>query len=93
MWWQQPLRFHPRYVWLLWAIAVLVLASCPLALSDPAIWFYVLDPELLAMFVVIGAQYAGIELGLARLRVRAAGRRVCAALREDGAIGRPADDA
>jgi hypothetical protein len=61
---------HPRWVWLLWASAAAVLAACPMMLSDPAMWMYLLDPELLALLVIVGFQYTRWEAGLLRLRIR-----------------------
>lgn len=73
----------PLGVWLLWAVAVGVLAACPVIISDPGMWPYLFDPELLALVVVIGVQYTRIELGVLRLHARGwcAGRRD----RRDGA--------
>lgn len=61
---------HPLYVWLLWATAAAVLAACPMMLSEPAMWFYLLDPELLALIVIIGVQYTRLEIGILALRMR-----------------------
>ena len=69
-WLRRPFAGHPRWVWLLWAGAAVVLAACPMMLSDPALWMYVLDPELLALLVIVGFQYTRWEAGLLRLRVR-----------------------
>ena len=60
----------PLYVWLLWAAAALLLAACPMLLSDPALWVYLLDPEVLALIVIIGVQYTRWEAGLLCRRVR-----------------------
>ncbi len=67
----------PLGVWLLWAVAVGVLSACPVIISDPGMWPYLLDPELLALVVVVGVQYTRLELGVLRLQVRGwlAGRR------------------
>lgn len=61
----------PLGVWLLWAAAVSVLAACPVIISDPGMWPYLLDPELLALVVVIGVQYTRLEVGVLQLQVRA----------------------
>jgi hypothetical protein len=63
-------RRHTPKVWLLWAIAVLVLAAMPVALVDPAVLMLVLDPELVAL-IALGA------IGMIRggLPVRAQRRR------------------
>ena len=39
-------------------------------LSEPAMWFYLLDPESLALIVIIGVQYTRLEIGILALRVR-----------------------
>ena len=57
--------------WLLWAVAVAVLSACPVIISDPGMWPYLLDPELLALVVVVGLQYTRLELGVLRLQLRA----------------------
>lgn len=62
---------HPRWAWLLWAGAVAVLAACPMTLSDPAMWVYLVDPELLALLVIVGFQYTRWEVGLVRARLAA----------------------
>jgi hypothetical protein len=46
------LRRHPPHVLLLWALGGLVLLGCAVALSDPAILMFALDPELVAMLVL-----------------------------------------
>jgi hypothetical protein len=61
----------PLGVWLLWAAAVGVLATCPVIISDPGMWPYLLDPELLALVVVVGLQYTRIEIGVLRLQALA----------------------
>lgn len=65
----------PMHVWLLWGSAAIVLAACPMLLSDPGMWPYLLDPELLALVVIVGAQYTRIELTLARVRLEGVIRR------------------
>lgn len=60
---------HPIYIWVLWAIAAGVLAACPMMLSDPAMWAYLLDPELLALMVIIGVRYTRWEIELLRARL------------------------
>ena len=55
--------------WLLWAAAVAVLSACPVIISDPGVWPYLLDPELLALVVVVGLQYTRLELGVLRLQL------------------------
>ena len=62
---------QPLGVWLLWAAAVAVLSACPVIISDPGMWPYLLDPELLALVVVVGLQYTRLEAGVLRLQLRA----------------------
>jgi hypothetical protein len=81
----RPLFGKPLFVWLLWAAAVAVLAGCPVIISDPGMWPYLLDPELLALVVIVGAQYTRLEAGVLKLQAQAWWRR-----RRDGASGRPA---
>jgi hypothetical protein len=50
---------------------VAVLTSCPVIISDPGMWPYLLDPELLALVVVIGIRYTRLELDVLRLHMRA----------------------
>lgn len=72
---------HPIYVWVLWAAAALVLAACPMMLSDPAMWPYLLDPELLALVVIIGAHFTVLQIDLLRVRWRAGLRSRVASVR------------
>jgi hypothetical protein len=60
----------PVGVWLLWAAAVTVLACCPVIVSDPGMWPYLFDPELLALVVVVGVRYSRLEAGVLWLRAR-----------------------
>jgi len=62
---------HRLHVWLLWAAAAAVLAACPMMLSEPAMWVYLLDPELLALIVIVGIRYTRLEIALLWLQVRA----------------------
>lgn len=55
---------HSARVWLLWAVAALVLVLTPFALVDPAAWLFVLDPELAAVVVLVGM--AGVRAGALR---------------------------
>jgi hypothetical protein len=43
---------HRPSVWLLWAAGTVLLLSSPLAISDPGVLMFVLDPELLALIAV-----------------------------------------
>jgi hypothetical protein len=67
----RPFARQPLYIWLVWAAAAIVLASCPMLLSDPAMWFYLLDPELLAVIVIIGLRYTRLELSLLSAQIGA----------------------
>lgn len=77
-------RAHPLYVWLLWAGGAAALIGCPMLLSDPVMWPYLLDPELLALLVVIGARYTLLQIDLLHARIadsvrrgyRVAGKRI-----------------
>jgi hypothetical protein len=44
-------------------------------LSDPGMWPYLLDPELLALVVIAGVRYSRIELILAGIRLERLMRR------------------
>ncbi len=66
---------HPLYVWLLWAAGAAVLATCPLMLSEPAMWFYLADPELLALVVIVGVRYSRSEIAVLSARTRMELRR------------------
>lgn len=65
----RPIIGRPTYVWLLWAAAAGALALCPMMLSDPGMWPYLIDPELLALIVIMGAQVARLEVGVLRVRL------------------------
>lgn len=45
-------RRHPPRVLLLWALGAVLVITCALALSDPALLMFALDPELLALVVL-----------------------------------------
>ena len=57
-------RSHSKRVWLLWGLAVLLLAVTPFALLDPAAWAFVLDPELAAIVALLG--FASLRAGVLR---------------------------
>ncbi len=61
---------HALWVWLLWAVLVVSALTSPVALSDPALCVYLVDPELMALLVVLGVQTAQVEMrtGLQMLR-------------------------
>ena len=58
-------RQHSARVWLLWALAALLLVLTPFALMDPAAWVFVLDPELAAIVALLG--FASLRAGALRL--------------------------
>lgn len=64
---------HERRVWLLWAIGAAVLLATPFALADPATLIFVLDPELLALVVMVG-------IALARATAEGLAARILAAV-------------
>jgi hypothetical protein len=68
-------RAHPPLVWALWGLTVVVVVAFPALLSDPALWMYLLDPELLALIIIIGLQMAWPLLPALR-SARRRGRRV-----------------
>jgi hypothetical protein len=78
-------RRHERRVWILWAIGVVVLVLTPYALSDPALWIFVFDPELLALFTLVGVALLRETLSLHVVHLRAilALRRLAAAPRRE----------
>jgi hypothetical protein len=47
-------RRHSARTWLLWALGALVLAGASAGLGDPALWVLLLDPEFVAVSVLIG---------------------------------------
>jgi hypothetical protein len=63
-------RSRSLHIWVLWAIGALVLAACPMLLSEPAMWPFILDPELLALVIIVGAQYTGFQFVMIGVRVR-----------------------
>jgi hypothetical protein len=58
-------RRHSLRTWLLWLVAVAVLIATPFAFFDPAAWVFVLDPELAAIVVLLGA--TAVRSGALRL--------------------------
>jgi hypothetical protein len=66
---------RPRTIWLVSAVAIAVVVACPMLISDPAMWAYVLDPELLALVVVVGIQFARLQFGVWLLQLRGWPRR------------------
>jgi hypothetical protein len=62
-------RTRSIVVLLLWGAAALILIACPMMLTEPVMWAYLLDPELLALLVVVGIRYTGLEIALLWLRV------------------------
>jgi hypothetical protein len=64
-------RRHERRVWILWAVGAVVLVLTPYALSDPALWIFVFDPELLALFTLVGLALVRESLLLHVVHLRA----------------------
>jgi hypothetical protein len=64
-------RRHERRVWIIWAIGVLVLVATPYALSDPTLWLFVLDPELLALATLVGVALLRESLSIHVVHLRA----------------------
>jgi hypothetical protein len=64
-----------RLSWVLCAIAVALVATCPALVSDPAVWAYLLDPELLLLLLVLGVQGVREQLGPVLLRSKLRFRR------------------
>jgi hypothetical protein len=64
-------RRHERRVWILWAVGAVVLVLTPYALSDPALWVFVFDPELLALFTLVGLALVRESLMLRVVHLRA----------------------
>jgi hypothetical protein len=60
---------------LVWLAAAAVIAACPMLISDPAMWAYVLDPELLVLVIVVGFQFARLQFGVWLLQLRTWPRR------------------
>jgi hypothetical protein len=58
-------RRHSARVWLLWALAAVVLVLTPFALLDPAAWLFLVDPELAAIVALLGL--ASIRAGALRV--------------------------
>jgi hypothetical protein len=56
---------HSLRVWLLWALAAVVLLLTPFALVDPAGWMFLVDPELAAIVALLGL--TSIRTGALRL--------------------------
>ena len=64
-------RRHERRVWIILAIGVLVLVATPYALSDPTLWIFVLDPELLALATLVGVALLRESLSIHVVHLRA----------------------
>lgn len=47
-------RGHSTRTWLLWALGALVLAGASAGIGDPALWLLLLDPEFVAVSMLIG---------------------------------------
>jgi len=62
---QRVIRFfrgRPWWVWALWGIGALVIVTTPMALTEPAMWAYLTEPELLALVVGVALRYSGLQL-------------------------------
>jgi hypothetical protein len=69
------LRRHSRRTWLLWGLGVVVLLASSLSMLDPVVLTFVVDPELLALFVDSALLYGIIALRGVLPNVRTALRR------------------
>jgi hypothetical protein len=56
--------------WVLWLVAAGIIVGTTMMLADPALLIYLLDPELLALLVLVGAQYTRLQMGLLAEGVR-----------------------
>lgn len=61
---------RPLWVWSLWLLGALVVVATPMALTEPGMWSYLLDPELVALMVAVGLRYTGLQLRMALLPFR-----------------------
>jgi hypothetical protein len=59
--------------WLRWALGAAALLAIGLAVADPAIWFLILDPELLALIVAVTVALTRSAIADALLYLRAMG--------------------
>jgi hypothetical protein len=59
--------------WLRWALGAAALLAIGLAGADPAIWFLILDPELLALIVAVTVALTRSAIADALLYLRAMG--------------------
>lgn len=53
---------RPVWVWSLWLLGALIVAATPMALTEPGMWSYLLDPELVALMVAVGLRHTGLQL-------------------------------
>jgi hypothetical protein len=63
-------RRHPPSVLLLWALGAVVIVATALALSDPALVMFALDPELVAVLVLSSIALLRGSPALAFVRAR-----------------------
>lgn len=70
------LRRHPPHVWLLWGLAILALSSCPILFSDPQLWPFLLDPELVALLVIVFIRQGRFQVEVLLLSLRNSLQRV-----------------
>ena len=73
---QRRIGRHPVWVWLLWAAATLALASSPIVFSDPGMWPFVFDPELLALLVIVCVRQGWFQAQVLLLSLRNTVQRV-----------------
>jgi hypothetical protein len=63
-------RRHPPHVWVLWILALVALSSCPILFSDPQLWPFVFDPELVALLVIVFVRQGRFQLTVLALSLR-----------------------
>jgi hypothetical protein len=56
---RRVVRRHSPRVWALWLVGAVLVLGGPTALADPAAIMFLLDPELLALSVTVGAALLG----------------------------------
>ena len=64
------LRRHPPHVWVLWILALVALASCPILFSDPGLWPFLADPELIALLVIVFVRQSRFQFTVLMLSLR-----------------------
>jgi hypothetical protein len=61
---------HPLYLWIIWLGVFLGVLCSPMLSADPAVCFYLLDPELLVLMLLIGMQHSRLQIALIRARIQ-----------------------